>query len=104
MKTSLLLELQEQTSEKVVMPTIFYENKIFKLLCVEAVEKKSGKSYFIANTINDKYFIIQLGRESDCDGSFYYTYFIEDFEIETEDFDFIYFNNFQSIMNNHFIY
>lgn len=104
MKTSLLLELQIQTSEKMVMPTIFYDNKLFKLLAITAMEKSSGKQYFLAQTINNKYHLLELGYEPDCDGGYYYTYFIEDFEMDTEDFEIFEKDCFEKLMYQHFIY
>lgn len=104
MKTSLLLELQIQTSEKMIMPTIFYNNKLFKLFTIAAIEKSSGDQYFLAETTENECFIINIGYEPDCDGGYYYTYFVEDFEIETEDFEFFETYCFNKLMYNHFIY
>ena len=103
MKTSLLLELKIQTSEKMTMPTIFLNNKVFKLFATIAQEKSSGDEYLIAEPIKGECFLIKIGWEPDCDGSYYYTYFVEDFEIETEDFDIFESDCFSKIMYNHFI-
>lgn len=100
MKDSLLTSLKIRETETIHMPFIFFKNKLFILTNSVCQDNKTGDKYFLGITKKGDYILIHLGVDRDCDGIFYFTYIVEDFEIDEKDFEFFNFDDFSKIMKH----